>query len=110
MNVKDKIEKLENKFDNFVHDFYDELKDLKEKAKEEYPTAYQRMYKIIRDVKANKMEIIHFSISKDIERELRAGTPPLGVSCLGEYCVCTFMGIPVEIDLTCYNTITATIK
>ena len=68
------------------------------------------MCKIIRDVKASKREIIHFTISKDIERELQAGPPPLGVSCLGEYGVCTFMGIPVEIDLTCYNTITATIK
>lgn len=107
MDIKDKVEKLKNKFDNFVHDFYDELKDLKEKAKEECPTAYERMYRIFCDAKNTKRDIIGFTISKDIERELRVGFP---VGSEASYGITTFMGIPVEIDLTCYDTITATIK
>ena len=107
MDIKDKVEKLENKFDNFVHDFYDELKDLKEKIKEGRPTAYERMYKIFCNAKSMKIDIIGFTISKDIERELRAGFP---IRSEASYGITTFMGIPVEIDLTCCDTITATIK
>lgn len=107
MSIENKVEKLENKFDNFVHEFYDELKDLKEKAIEERPTAYERMCKIICNAKSMKINIIGFTISKDIERELRADFP---IGSEASYGITTFMGIPVTIDLTCYNTITATIK
>ena len=107
MDTKDKIEKLENKFDEFVHDFYNELTSLKGEIKEKHPTAYERMCKIICYAKSMKIDIIKFTISKDIERELRKSFP-LGSG--PSYGITTFMGIPVEIDSTCYDTITATIK
>ena len=107
MNIRDKIEKLENKFDNFVHDFYNELKDLKEKAKEEHPTAYERVRKIICDAESMNREIIKITISEDIETELRHSFP---VGHINYYGITTCMGIPVEVDRTCYNTITVIIK
>lgn len=107
MNIKNRIEKLEDKFNKFVHDTNDELKDLKEKTKEEHPTAYGRMCKIISDVCKMNREIIKFYISKDIERELTRAFP---VGCIASYGITIFMGYPVEVDSTCYDTITVTIK
>jgi hypothetical protein len=103
-----KLARLENKFDNFVRDFYNELKDLKEKVKEEYPTVCKRIDKIVRDAKSIKRDIIKITISEDIKKELIKLFPPGHLcSSIGRI---EIMGIPIEVDRTCYDTIAATIR
>ena len=94
--LEDKIEELENKFDSFVHDFYNELKELK--ATNKSKITLDNVYRLICNTRATGFEPQKIIISPDVDETIWGSNFMKGY---GSY----LFGIPLEIKTNGYNTI-----